>query len=289
MLKTRIVAVLIVRQGIVVQSFDFNRYLPIGSPVIAIEYLDRWGVDEIVVLDIDATPSARQPEFDRISLYSRYCHVPLTIGGGITEVDDIVRMLQAGADKVVMNTAAVDNPQLIRDGARLFGSQCIVVSVDARCAKLGEYMTMTRSGTESTRYTPVELAKHAEDHGAGEIFLTAVHRDGIRTGYDLELIESVIDAVAIPVITCGGAGHPKHFRQAIDLGVSAVAAANFFHYTEHSVTVCKSFLAAIGTDVRLDSYVTYDGIEFDCLGRGKKRKDDALERLFVEVTPEEVI
>ena len=289
MLKTRIVAVLIIRQGIVVQSFDFKRYLPIGSPAIAVEYLDRWGVDEIVVLDTDATTLTRQPEFDRIGLYSRYCHVPLTVGGGITAVDDIVRMLQAGADKVVMNTAAVDNPQLIRDGARLFGSQCIVVSVDARCAKLGEYVTVTRSGTELTGYTPVELAKRAEDYGAGEIILTAVHRDGARTGYDLELIESVIDAVAIPVVICGGGGHPEHFRPAIDLGVSAVAAANFFHYTEHSVIVCKSFLTASGSDVRLDSYVTYDGIEFDSHGRVGKREDDALERLFVEVTPEEVI
>jgi cyclase len=289
MLKTRLVAVLIVRQGIVVQSFDFNRYLPVGSPAIAVEYLDRWGVDEIVVLDIDATPDGRQPAFDRIGVYSSCCHVPLTIGGGITEVDDIVTMLQTGADKVVINSAAVDNPRLISDGARLFGSQCIVVSVDARRTTGGEYATVTQSNNVTTGYTPVDLAKRAEDHGAGEIFLNAVHRDGARTGYDLALIETVIAAVAIPVIVCGGVGHSEHFRPAIDLGASAVAAANFFHHTEHSVTVCKSFLTATGADMRLDSYVTYDAIEFDSLGRVHKREDDALEQLFVEFTPEEVI
>lgn len=289
MLKTRIIAVLIVKDGIVVQSIGFERYLPVGSPAIAIEYLNSWGVDEIVLLDIDATPEARSPQFDYIGEYSRYCQVPLAIGGGIKDVDDIQRTIHAGADKIVINTEAAKNPGLISEGARLFGDQCIVVSIDARRLSDSKYQAYVNSGTVSTGYTPVELAQKAEEHGAGEILLTSIDRDGSKKGYDLELLRQVINAVNIPVIVCGGVNHPQHLQEAIDLGASAVAAGNFFHYSEHSVTIVKRNLKAASANVRLDSYTNYNGFNFDGLGRLGKKDDVLLEQLHVEYTPEEVI
>lgn len=289
MLKIRIVAVLIVKGGIVVQSIGFERYLPVGSPAIAIEYLNSWGIDEIVILDIDATPEARRPEFDHVSEYSKYCHVPLTVGGGIKDVDDIKRAMSVGADKIAINTAAFKNPKLISESAKLFGSQCIVVSIDARRLSESKYETYVNSGTVATGYTPAEFAKKAEECGAGEILLTSIDRDGSKTGYDLELIRQVVNAVNIPVIACGGVNCPQDFQDVTDLDVSALAAANFFHYSEHSVIAIKSYLKASNVNVRLDSYVTYNEFSFDSLGRLRKKDDCLLEKLHVEYTPEEVI
>lgn len=289
MLKTRIIAVLIAKDNIIVQSIGFKRYLPIGSPAIAIEYLNLWGIDEIAFLDIDATPKCQQPQFDYVREISKYCHVPLAVGGGIKNVDDIKRAIYSGADKIIINTEAVNNPQLISEGARLFGRQCIVISIDARKLSQNKYGTYVNSGTISTGYNPTEHAKKAETYGAGEILLTSIDRDGSKKGYDIELIGQVINAVKIPVIICGGVNHPQDFVEAVSLGVSAVAAANFFHYSEHSATTSKSYLKATNVNIRLDSYATYSDFNFDRLGRPSKRDDDNFERLFVEFTPEEII
>jgi imidazole glycerol-phosphate synthase subunit HisF len=213
----------------------------------------------------------------------------LAVGGGIKEADDIKRAIQVGADKVVINTAALGNPELISEGARLLGDQCIVVSIDAKQVSAGRYEIRTHSGTRSTGLNPAEFARKAQEYGAGEILLTSIDRDGSQQGYDLDLIRQVVAAVKIPVIVCGGAGHPRHFQEAIRLGVSAVAAANFFHYWEHSVTTVKSYLKAADANIRLDSYVTYQGFDFDERGRLAKKEDFSLEKLFVEYTPEERI
>lgn len=289
MLKTRVIGVIIVKDGISVQSIGFKRYLPIGIPEIAIEYLNRWGIDEIVLLDIDATNENRRPNYQKIQDYAKYCQVPLTIGGGIKDIDDIKRIIRSGADKVVINTEFVRNPDIIRQGATLFGNQCIVVSIDAKRSSSGIYEVFTHSGTQSTGLTPGEMARIAEDNNAGEIFLTSIDQDGSKRGYDLELIRSVVNEVKIPVIVCGGAGQPEHMRKAMEIPVPAVAAANFFNYTEHSVILAKSFLMKRRCEVRLDSYVTYKTIDFGTDGRPKKREDSILENLRFVTIPEEQI
>jgi len=289
MLKTRLIGVLIIRNGIVVQSIGFKDYLPVGSPAIAVDYLNRWGIDEIVMLDIDATPSARKPMVEELADYSKHCQVPLTVGGGISKIKDIEQIIRKGADKVVINSAAVGKPELISEGARLFGSQCIVGSMDARFLGNGGYETFTCSGKKPSGFTAAEHARFLEDNGAGEIFLNSIDRDGSKKGYDLELIRLVVESVRIPVIVCGVVDHPEHFASAMQHGVSAVAAANFFHYTEHSAIIAKRYLESTGTRLRLDTYADYSSFEFTESGRAAKMSDLVLDQLRFEYTPEEVI
>ncbi len=289
MLKTRVVGVLVIRNGIVVQSIQFKRYLPVGRVSIAVEYLNRWGIDDIVLLDMDATPQGRPPNFEKIREYSRFCQVPLTVGGGVRSVKDMENLLQSGADRIALNASAIANPRLISEGARFFGAQCMVVSIDARRKPDGNYEVFSHSGTRPTGHSPETLARQLEELGAGEILLTAIDQDGMKRGFDLELINRVAEAVDIPLVACGGAGHPQHLLEACRLGISGVAAGNFYHYTEHSVIVAKSYLHTAGINVRLDSFVTYDDCQFDSDGRVARIGDEALEKLRFKVIPEEVI
>ncbi len=289
MLKTRIVAVLVIKGGIVVQSVGFKRYLPIGSPAVAIEFLNNWGIDEIVCLDIDATREGRGPQFDAISTYTKHCQVPLAVGGGIKDLDDIRRTIYAGADKIVINTSAVKNPKLLSEGARQFGNQCIVASIDARRLATGKYEAFIEGGSQPAGDTPASLAKRFEECGAGEILLNSIDQDGSKKGYDLELIREVVSKVNIPVVVCGGVNHPRHFQDAACLEVSGLAAANFFHYYEHSVTTVKRYLKNTNANIRLDTYFDYHGFSFDDSGRLRKKDDALLEKLYVEFTPQEVI
>ena len=288
MLKRRIVGVLVVRGGIVVQSIGFSRYLPVGVPEIAVEYLNRWGIDEIVILDIDATPRKAAPALDVLKRCSALSLAPMTYGGGIASLHAIESVIQAGFEKVAVNTALVDHPEVITEGARSFGCQSIVASIDAKKTEAG-YEAFVACGKRATGQAPEALAKHAQDLGAGEILLTSIDRNGSKLGYDAELISRVRAAVTIPVIVCGGVDHPRHFREAIDLGVSAVAAGNFFHYTEHSVIVAKRHLVSGQAPVRLDTYTTYEGFAHGARGRATKRDDDYLEALRFMYVPEEVI
>lgn len=289
MLKTRVIGVLVVRQGIVVQSVRFEKYLPVGKPEIAVEYLNRWDIDEIILLDIDATTEQRKPDFDLIARLSKFCHVPFSVGGGIRTVEDIQQLVHSGADKVVLNAAVFEDPKIITEGAKLFGNQCIVVSMDARKMLSGQYELFIHSGKDAIGCTPAQFAKIAEEHGAGEIFLNSIDRDGSKKGYDCALIRQVISEVNIPVIVCGGVSHPQHFQEAIELNALAVAAANFFHFTEHSPITVKSYLDTKEKDVRLDSYVQYKDFTFDSLGRISKKDDTYLEKLRFEYIPEEII
>ena len=288
MLKRRIIGVLVVQDGIVVQSIKFRQYLPVGRPTVAVEYLNRWGIDEIVLLDISATLAARRPDFQLIEEVAPCCQVPLAVGGGITTVDDIESIIRLGADKIVLNTAAVAEPGLIQEGARRFGSQCVVVSIDARLKSGGGYEAVT-TGLRPTGHDPVTLARLAENEGAGEILINSVDRDGTKLGFDVDLISQVSAAVGIPVIAVGGAGHPQDFVMPLAHGAGAVAAANFFHFTEHSAIMAKRFLQRLGADVRLDSYASYEAAAFDFTGRLDKQDDAILEKLRFEYIPEEVI
>lgn len=268
MLKKRLIACLLIRDGLIVQSIGFNRYLPIGHPRFPIEFVVKWDVDEIILLDMSASPANRAPDTDVLELLSRSCFVPLTVGGGIKSVDDVRRIIRAGADKATVNTHAIARPHLVSEIADMFGSQCVVVSMDCRRENDGRYQVYTHSGSKPTGLEPEAWAQQVEGLGAGEIFLNSIDRDGSKRGYDIELISRVSDSVSIPVIACGGVGNYTHFAPGILEGrASAVAAANIFHYIEHSTIVAKAHLLSSGIDIRLDSEATYEGREFDENGR----------------------
>ncbi len=280
MLKKRLIACIVVRDGLVVQSIGFQRYLPIGRPKIAIEFVARWDVDEIVVLDISATRQGRGPDFDVIGMAVEQCFVPLTVGGGIRSLSQVTAAMRAGADKIAINTMAIDSPAFITECADAYGSQCIVVSIDARETEPGRYEVFRDSGTHGTGLDPAAWAAEVEGYGAGEILINSIDRDGSKRGYDLALIRKVSDAVSIPVIACGGVGTYSHFAPGIaEAGASAVAAANIFHYIEHSTIVAKAHLRRAGIDVRLDSLAHYGKFNFDDHGRLLKLSDEELEAI----------
>lgn len=268
MLKKRLIACLLLRDGLIVQSFGFKQYLPIGRPRFPIEFVVKWDVDEIVLLDISASPQGRGPDESVLEMLSQYCYVPLTVGGGIRSVDGVRGVIRAGADKACVNTHAIERPALISDIADVLGSQCVVVSMDCKRENDGRYQVYTESGSKASGWSAVDWARHCANLGAGEIFLNSIDRDGSREGYDIELIRSVADAVEIPVIACGGVGSFGHFAPGIiDGGASAVAAANIFHHIEHSTIFAKAHMLKSGVDVRLDSQAKYDNREFDEDGR----------------------
>lgn len=284
MLKTRVIGLVLVKAGTAVQSIGFSTYLPIGSPRIAVKYFDRWGVDEVVLLHIDRASASAEA----VQAYAGHSQMPLSVGGGIRSLDDVKRIIHSGADKVVLNTAVITSPDLVTAAANLFGNQCIVVSIDARQTAAG-HEACVDGGRVATGLSPSALAARAEALGAGEILVTSVERDGSKSGYDLGLLGSVKAAVTIPVIVAGGAGSPDHMRAAMDRGASAVAAGNVLHYTEHSVTTLKRQLVSGGANVRLDSYVSYQGAAFEPGGRLAKLPDEHLEHLRFLYLPEEVI
>jgi cyclase len=288
-LKNRLIGVIIIRKGIVVQSIGFNKYLPIGVPDIAVEFLNKWGIDEIIALNIDNSKYGEEKNFELVSSISKQINVPLTYGGGINEVKDIEKIIHAGADKISLNSNIFKNFELISEGAKYFGSQSIIVSIDAKNTGKGNYSSFSNSGSVDQNISPENLAIKAQDYGAGEILINSIDRDGAKNGYDLNLIDNILKVVDIPVIVCGGVGHPEHFRQGLKIGATAVAAANFFNYFEHSVIVSKYFLKINNENIRLDSYTDYQNSSFDNLGRIARIDDEKLEKLRFEYIPEEKI
>lgn len=266
MIKTRLIPVIILKGEIVVQSFGFKKWLPIGNVKTAIEFFVNWDVDEILILDMEASRENRGPRLDIIDLAARECFLPLTVGGGIRSLETIRAVLNAGADKVSINSYALESPEFIRRAADRFGSQCITISIDARKTANG-YEVFTANGKRATGKTPAAWAQEAERWGAGEIFLNSIDRDGSRLGYDIDLLKSVTSVATIPVIACGGVGQISHLTQGAQAGCQAVAAANIFQHTEHSTIAAKSHLQKSGVPVRLSSDVKYDGFTFDHLGR----------------------
>jgi imidazole glycerol-phosphate synthase subunit HisF len=260
-LKTRLIPCLLLMNGLLVRSEEFSLHQVIGNPVNQVERLNAWTVDELIYIDItregshdlrrdDHKIKAKADLLDIIDEVSRTCFVPLTFGGGIRTVEDIRLRLAHGADKVTINTAAVERPDFVEEAAGVFGSQAIIVSIDAR-QRDGGWEVMTRWGREATDLDVVEWAREAEARGAGEIFLNSVDRDGMAGGYDIPLIEAVSAATTIPVIACGGVGRFKHLVEGVEAGASAVSAANIFHFTEHSTQRAKKALADAGVPVRM--------------------------------------
>jgi len=255
MLTKRVIPCLDVTDGRVVKGTSFTNLRDAGDPVEQAAFYYREGADELVFLDIGATPEARDTMVNVVEKVARQVFVPLCVGGGLRNINDMRRMLQAGADKVSVNTAAVQNPGLLREGAAIFGRQCMVLAIDAR--RSGDnnatgWEVYTHGGRKPTGINALEWIKEAVDMGAGEILLTSWDADGHRSGYDNELNRAVSELVAVPVIASGGAGTLEHLYQALSLGrADAVLAASIFHYREYSIRQAKEYLAAKGIPVRL--------------------------------------
>ena len=251
MLKVRVIPTLLWKNHGLVKGVGFDSWRRVGTVLPAIKVYNLREVDEMVVLDINATLDNREPDYDSVTEFSTECFVPLTVGGGIRNIDQIRKLLLAGADKVSINSAAYSNPTLISEAAHCFGSQCVVASIDVRRHADGRYECFSHSGTRPTGLAPEVWAKKLESLGAGEILLTSVERDGTMQGYDLSLIESVSHCVSIPVIASGGAGSYQDMLSALTQGhASAVAAASIFHFTQQTPLEAKRHLARNGLAVR---------------------------------------
>ena len=251
MLKVRVIPTLLWRDFGLVKGIGFDSWRRVGPVVPALKVYHSRDVDELILVDITASQVSTVPDHESVSDFSDECAVPLTVGGGITELGQIVHLLKAGADKVAINTSAFTTPDLINAAAARFGSQCVVVSIDFRRFPDGTCRCFSHSGTRDTGKEPVAWARELAARGAGEILLTSIERDGTMTGYDIPLIAEVAAAVDISVIASGGAGNYQHMVEAIrDGGASAVAAASIFHYTEMTPAEAKQHLHAAGIPVR---------------------------------------
>jgi cyclase len=254
MLTKRIIPCLDVTQGRVVKGISFTNLRDAGDPVELAAFYYQEGADELVFLDIGATPEGRDTMVNVVERVSEQVFVPLTVGGGLRSVGDVRRMLKAGADKVSINTAVVQDPGLITEGAQKFGSQCIVVAIDAKRVESGDdpkWQVCTHGGRRPTDIDAIEWAKQAVALGAGELLLTSWDADGQRAGYDLELTCAISEAVTVPVIASGGAGNLEHLYEALVIGkADAVLAASIFHYQIYSIRRAKDYLAERGIPVR---------------------------------------
>lgn len=250
MLKTRIIPTLLWKNEGLVKGVSFDSWRRVGTVLPAIKVYNTRQVDELIVVDITATEEGREPDYEEINGFSAECFVPLTIGGGVKDIEIVKKLLRAGADKIVINSAAFDNPKLISQIANSLGSQCVVASIDAK--KRGDkYKCFSQSGKQATGISVSEWAKELERLGAGEILITSIEKDGTMQGYDIELIKEVADRVTIPVIASGGAGNYDHMYQAIvQANASAVAAASIFHFTHQTPLEAKNYLFSKGIFVR---------------------------------------
>ncbi len=252
MLAKRIIPCLDLKEGKVVKGINFLNLIDAGDPVETAKRYNEMGADEIVFLDITASSDARNIMLDVISKAAEEVYIPLTVGGGLRTVGDIKKILRAGADKVSVNSAAIKNPNLISEGAELFGSQCICLAIDAKKNKDGKYKVYLNGGRVETELDAVEWAYKGQSLGAGEILLTSMDADGTKDGYDLQLTKAVSSAVNIPVIASGGAGKLEDFKTVLTVGgADAALAASLFHFKELTIEEVKKYLAKEGVPIRL--------------------------------------
>ncbi|QED49531.1 imidazole glycerol phosphate synthase subunit HisF [Cytobacillus dafuensis] len=252
MLTKRIIPCLDVKEGRVVKGIQFVQLRDAGDPVELARFYDEQGADELVFLDISASVEGRKTMVGVVQSVASELAIPFTVGGGINSLEDMKRILRAGADKVSLNTAAVNDPNLITEGAKFFGSQCIVVAIDAKYdEELGSWRVYTHGGRKPSEWEVIAWAKEVVKLGAGEILLTSMDSDGEKKGFDLALTKAVSESVSIPVIASGGAGNAEHFAEAfLDGKADAALAASIFHYKETSVSEVKAYIKEKGVPVR---------------------------------------
>lgn len=251
MLKARVIPTLLWKEFGLVKGIGFDSWRRVGPVLPAIKVYNQREVDELILVDIIAHGTNEDPDYESIDEFGQDCFIPLTVGGGITRIDQVQRLLRAGADKVSLNTTAYSNPELVTDISKRHGVQCVVASVDVR--KIGPYQwqCFSHAGGQSTGRSVTEWVRELEDRGAGEILITSIERDGTMEGYDLDLIEAVVSAVNIPVIASGGAGNYQHMVDAVlQAGATAIAAASMFHFTEQTPAGAKAAMKAAGIPVR---------------------------------------
>jgi imidazole glycerol-phosphate synthase subunit HisF len=289
MLKKRLIATLLVKNGWVVQSIGFSKFLPIGTLATSVEYLNKWGIDEILILDVDASIKELNPDFKMIREASIFAQTPIGVGGGISNLEDMIELVRNGADKVVINSQFLREPNIISKGARYFGSQCIVVSIDINQDDNGSYYVFNKHlDCKSMDYK--ELITIAQEEGAGEIFINAVHRDGTKRGYDLDLFNEIKDLVNAPIIFCGGVGHIDHLIEGSSAGIDALAVGNYFHFTEMSVILSKEVMRREGLTVRTDTFASYKTANYDPeQSRITKLNDLDLQNMRFEKIEDEII
>jgi cyclase len=252
MLKIRIIPCLDVAEGRVVKGVNFVDLIDAGDPVASARAYDAAGADELCFLDIMATEENRGTMFDVVSRTAEQCYIPLTVGGGVRSAADVRALLLAGADKVSFNSAAVARPDVVAEAADRFGSQCIVVAIDAKTVSPGKWEIFTHGGRRPTGIDAVEFARTVAARGAGEILLTSMDRDGTRAGFNIPLTRAIADAVDVPVIASGGVGTLDHLVEGVtEGGASAVLAASIFHFGTYSIREAKEHMAAAGIPVRL--------------------------------------
>jgi len=251
MLKVRIIPTLLWKNYGLVKGIRFDSWRRVGPLLPALRVYASREVDELILVDITASPEGNDPDHDSVSDFSEECSVPLTVGGGISKPEHIVSLLHAGADKISINTAAYAQPALVDTAAARFGSQCVVASIDARRMDDGQYRCFSHSATVKTDREPADWARELASRGAGEILITSIDRDGTMTGYDLELVERVVKSVDVPVIASGGAGNYRDLIRAVsEAGASAVACASIFHFTEQTPAGAKAAMQEAGIPVR---------------------------------------
>ena len=270
MLKMRLIPCLDVKDGRVVKGINFVDLVDAGDPVEQAKIYDGQGADELTFLDITASQENRDTIYDVVSGTAEQCFMPLTVGGGVRAIEDIRKLLLAGADKVSINTAAVLHPEFVGEAAAKFGSQCIVVAIDAKSTAPGRWEIFTHGGRNPTGIDAIAWARRMAELGAGEILLTSMDRDGTGKGFDIALTRAVADAVTLPVIASGGVGTLDHMVEGIREGhATAVLAASIFHFGTYTIAQAKAHMAAVGIPVRPD------GPEFDGPGFGGSRDDTA--------------
>lgn len=251
MLKVRVIPTLLWKDFGLVKGIGFDSWRRVGSVLPAIKVYNSRDVDELIVVDITASHQEHAPDHDSVADFAEECFVPLTVGGGITKLDEVLHLLHAGADKVSINTKAYTNPTLIDQVAGKFGSQCVVASIDVKLDTKDIYRCFSHSGSIDTGKEPVAWARELVDRGAGEILLTSIDRDGTMLGYDIALIEKLTRTVNVPVIASGGAGNYQHMIDAVtQAGASAVAAASIFHFTEQTPAGAKKAMREAGIAIR---------------------------------------
>lgn len=250
MLKPRLIPCLDVKDGRVVKGVSFENLLDAGDPVAQAKFYYEQGADELCFLDIAASGENRATMLEMVKKVAEVCFIPFTVGGGVKEVEDISNLLQCGADKVSINSAAIKNPEIISEASRKFGAQCVVVAIDAKKNASGNFEIFSHGGKKETGIDAISWAKKAQELGAGEILLTSIDRDGTKSGYDLELLAAITSQVSIPVIASGGVGKLEHLLAGLNAGASALLAASIFHFKEFSLAQAKDFLRKNGVEMR---------------------------------------